>query len=62
MSVFGLGFAECAYGWMTDYKGYWYHETATGCGSGAGFRDGSSQTMAGAYCCHDPPQHLGKSC
>ena len=37
---------------MEDYKGYWYHETATGCGSGAGYRNGDSQTLVGAYCCH----------
>ena len=37
---------------MSDYKGYWYHETATGCGSGAGFRNGDSQTLLGAYCCN----------
>ena len=40
---------------MEDYKGYWYHETATGCGSGAGYRNGDSQTLLGAYCCHLAP-------
>ena len=47
------GYSYCAWGWLEDYKGYWYHETATGCGSGAGYRNGDSQTLLGAYCCHD---------
>ena len=53
------GFAECAFGWMADYKGYWYHKTEQGCGSGVGFRDANSYTAGqgpvGAYCCHAAP-------
>ncbi|CAK9004416.1 unnamed protein product, partial [Durusdinium trenchii] len=41
---------------MNDYKGYWYHETLAGCGSGTGFRDGSSENAVGAYCCHIAPE------
>ena len=37
---------------MSDYKGYWFHETKSGCGSGTGWRSGSSQNAVGAYCCH----------
>ena len=46
-------YSYCAWGWLEDYKGYWYHETAQGCSSGAGYRNGDSQTLLGAYCCHD---------
>ena len=49
------GFAYCAFGWMSDYKGYWYHTTAPGCGTGTGFRDGSSAGDVGAYCCRITP-------
>ena len=54
----GSGYSHCAFGWMSDYKGYWYHKTETGCGTGAGYRDGSNQNPAGAYCCHPAPAHL----
>ena len=46
------GYAICAFGWMSDYKGFWFHQTLQGCGSGIGFRDGSSWNPVGAYCCH----------
>ncbi|CAK9004459.1 unnamed protein product [Durusdinium trenchii] len=46
------GWSKCAHGWMSDYKGYWFHETKSGCGSGTGWRSGSSQNAVGAYCCH----------
>ena len=53
------GFAECAFGWMADYKGFWYHKTEQGCSSGVGFRDANNypagQGPVGAYCCHPAP-------
>ena len=63
---FSGGFAYCAHGWMSDYKGYWYHTTAPGCGTGTGFRDGSSAGNVGAYCCRVvapilPREYVGSS-
>lgn len=49
------GWANCAHGWMSDYQGYWYDRTAQGCGTGIGWRDGSSLNALGAYCCEMAP-------
>lgn len=56
------GWSECAYGWMSDFKGYWYHTTANGCGGGAGFRNGDYRTELGAYCCQRNPTKLVSIC
>ena len=44
------GFRLCAAGWMRDFIGYWMPETASGCGTGRGFRSSGRGTV-GAYCC-----------
>ena len=52
--MIAAGYVNCAWGWMADYKGFWYNRTELpGCGSGIGLREApSTQTSAGAYCCH----------
>ncbi len=44
-----LGYSSCAYGWCSDYQGYWMSSAVPGCGN-AGYNDGSGQP-SGAYCC-----------
>lgn len=46
------GWSHCAYGWMADYKGYWFRKSKKGCGSGKGFRNGKKVKKLGAYCCN----------
>lgn len=46
------GWSLCAYGWMADYKGYWFRKTKRGCGRGRGFRNGQRNGVMGAYCCN----------
>ena len=48
----GPGWSHCAYGWMADYKGYWFKKSKKGCGSGKGFRNGKKVKKLGAYCCN----------
>ena len=63
MFVTWLGWSRCAYGWMADYKGYWFRKTKKGCGRGKGFRKGKKQKKMGAYCCNLAmnSQNLGRS-
>lgn len=46
------GFSHCAFGWTSDWNGYWMAAAAKGCG-GAGYNpaSGSHEGAAGAYCC-----------
>ena len=46
------GWSKCAWGWMADYKGYWFKKTRRGCGRGKGFRNGKNVKKMGAYCCN----------
>eukprot|EP00435_Cladocopium_sp_Y103_P042813 s77_g11.t3 len=47
------GWSKCAYGWMADYKGYWFRKTKRHCGKGKGFRKaGKKVKKMGAYCCN----------
>ncbi|CAK9054281.1 unnamed protein product [Durusdinium trenchii] len=46
------GWSKCAWGWMSDYKGFWYKETKQYCGHGKGWRDGKDIKKMGAYCCN----------
>eukprot|EP00729_Bicosta_minor_P025836 gene25836-3396_t len=49
------GFEHCAYGWTSDWEGYWMSSAIKGCGN-AGFNPTGNATRtgpAGAYCCSD---------
>eukprot|EP00040_Diaphanoeca_grandis_P037908 m.251329 g.251329 ORF g.251329 m.251329 type:complete len:457 (+) comp33893_c2_seq14:72-1442(+) len=42
------GYTKCAFGWCSDYEGYWMDTAMPGCGS-AGYNDHTGP--AGAFCC-----------
>eukprot|EP00937_MAST-01D_sp_MAST-1D-sp2_P006470 g6470.t1 len=47
------GFTHCAFGWTSDWNGYWMGAAAQGCGA-AGFNppgNGTHRGPSGAYCC-----------
>ena len=46
------GWSKCAWGWMSNYKGYWFKKSKKGCGRGKGFRNGKKVKKMGAYCCN----------
>ena len=49
------GYTHCAFGWTSDWKGYWMQTAVAGCG-GAGFNPRGNYTHpgpAGAYCCEN---------
>ena len=51
------GFEKCAYGWTSDWNGYWMASAKKGCG-GAGYTPSGYVPFAGpsgAYCCGDTP-------
>ena len=49
------GYTHCAFGWTTDWEGYWMEKAQVGCG-GAGYNppgNHSHHGPAGAYCCQN---------